>query len=56
MDGFRKLAQRPEEIEISFGVTLDGKIGGVIASAKTGAHLEVKLRWRGSQATPVHDA
>jgi hypothetical protein len=50
IDGFRKQAQRPEEIEISFGVTLDGKIGGVIASANAGAHLEVTLRWSGSKA------
>jgi hypothetical protein len=47
MDGFRELAKRPEEIEISFGVTLDGKLGGVIASASAGAHLDVTLRWRG---------
>ena len=48
MDGFRGLVQRPEEIEIGFGVTLDGKLGGVIASAGAGAHLDVTLRWRGS--------
>jgi hypothetical protein len=48
MDDFRKLAQRPEEVEISFGVTLDGKLGGVIASANAGAHLDVTLRWRDS--------
>jgi len=52
MDGFRKMAQRPAEVEISFGVTLDGKLGGVIASANAGAHLDVTLRWRGSGATP----
>lgn len=47
MDGFRELAQRPQEIEIGFGVTLDGKLGGVIASANAGTHLNVTLRWRG---------
>jgi len=46
MDGFRAQARRPEEIEISFGVTLDGKLGGVIASVGVGAHLDVTLRWR----------
>ena len=46
MDDFRGRGRRPEEIEISFGVTLDGKLGGVIASANAGAHLDVTLRWR----------
>ena len=46
MDGFRGMARRPEEIEIGFGVTLDGKIGGVIAASSVGAHLNVMLRWR----------
>ena len=48
IDGFRAMARRPEEIEICFGVTLDGKLGGVIASANAGAHLDVTLRWHGS--------
>jgi hypothetical protein len=45
MDGFRELARSPEEIEIGLGVILDGKLGGVIASASAGAHLDVTLRW-----------
>lgn len=56
IEDFRKAAQCPDEVEISFGVTLDGKIGGVIASANAGAHLEVKLRWHGGQATADHVA
>jgi hypothetical protein len=47
MDGFRELTRSPQEVEIGFGVTLDGKLGGVIASANAGAHLDVTLRWRG---------
>ena len=50
IDGFRTMARRPEEIEVCFGVTLDGKLGGVIASANAGAHLDVTLRWHGSDA------
>jgi len=45
MDEFRGLAQRPDEVEVSFGVTLDGKVGGIIGSASAGAHLDVTLRW-----------
>jgi hypothetical protein len=51
MDGFREMAERPAEVEISFGVTLDGKLGGVIASAEASAHLDITLRWRGPGAT-----
>jgi hypothetical protein len=45
LDDFRMLAHRPQEVEISFGVELDGRLGGVIASANAGAHLDIKLRW-----------
>jgi alpha-glucoside transport system substrate-binding protein len=45
IEGFRATAGRPEEIEISFGVTLDGRLGGIIAAAQAGAHLDVTLRW-----------
>jgi hypothetical protein len=56
MHGFREMARAPEEVEISFGVTLDGKLGGVIASAETGAHIDVTLRWRGPGETPDNAA
>jgi Trypsin-co-occurring domain 1 len=55
IDGFRAIDRRPEEIEICFGVTLDGKLGGVIASANAGAHLDVTLRWHGSSGTADDD-
>jgi hypothetical protein len=42
---FRRLAD-PDEVEISFGVALDAKLGGVIVNASAGAHLDVTLRWR----------
>ncbi|WP_034268720.1 CU044_2847 family protein [Actinospica robiniae] len=45
LEDFRRLAH-PDEVEISFGVALDGKLGGIIVGASAGAHLEVKLRWR----------
>lgn len=52
LDGFRRMARRPDEIEIGFGVTLDGKIGGIMGSASTGAHLDVKLRWHAPERSP----
>lgn len=56
LDSFRELAQRPDELEVTFGVQLDGKLGGVIASASAGAHLDVTLRWHASEpAKPAPD-
>lgn len=46
LDDFRAASHRPQEIEINFGVELDGKFGGVIVSANAGTHLDVTLRWR----------
>lgn len=49
---FRSIAERPDEVEVSFGVTLDAKLGAVLASADTSAHLDVTLRWSGTEPTP----
>jgi hypothetical protein len=45
IEGFRQLPGRPDEIEIQFGVQLNGTFGAVIATAAVGTHLEVTLRW-----------
>jgi hypothetical protein len=45
--GFRSLAERPDEVEVTFGVVLDAKLGAVLSSATAGAHLDVTLRWNG---------
>jgi hypothetical protein len=45
IEGFRTLPHRPDEVEVAFGVVLDAKLGGVIAGANAGAHLDVTLRW-----------
>ncbi|MFH8617730.1 CU044_2847 family protein [Streptomyces sp. NPDC017979] len=55
---FRTRAQCPEEVEVSFGITLDTQLGAVITSAKTSVHLDVRLRWSGSRpgtSTAVDD-
>ncbi|MFF4401801.1 CU044_2847 family protein [Streptomyces sp. NPDC001480] len=49
---FRNVAQRPDEVEITFGVVLDAKLGAVLTSASTSAHLDVTLRWSGTEPTP----
>ncbi|KUO21805.1 CU044_2847 family protein [Streptomyces dysideae] len=53
--GFRSLAQRPDEVEVTFGVVLDGKLGAVLASASAGAHLDVTLRWNATDPAPPSD-
>ena len=55
IDEFRSLAHRPDEVEVTFGVVLDAKLGAVIAGAKVGAHLDVSLRWSGSRPRPGSD-
>jgi hypothetical protein len=57
IERFQDLPGRPEEVEIHFGVKLDGTVGAIIASAAAGTHLDVTLRW-GRTATsesPGHD-
>ncbi|MET7652950.1 MULTISPECIES: CU044_2847 family protein [unclassified Streptomyces] len=49
---FRSVAQRPDEVEVTFGVVLDAKLGAVLSSAGVSAHLDVTLRWSGTEPTP----
>lgn len=51
MDAFTALPRTPEELEVTFGVSLDAGVNAVIASSKGTAHLEVTLRWK-----PEHPA
>lgn len=41
----RGLAQKPDEIEMEFGFSLNATAGVVIASASTEANYKVTLRW-----------
>lgn len=50
LEDFRRLAD-PDEVEIAFGVALDGKLGGIIVGSSAGAHLDVTLRWRAKEPT-----
>ncbi|GGR89431.1 hypothetical protein GCM10010269_30670 [Streptomyces humidus] len=49
---FRSAAQRPDEVEVTFGVVLDAKLGAILTSASASAHLDVTLRWSGAEPTP----
>ena len=41
-----KNVNQPDEINLEFGVKLDGKIGAVLASATTAANFKVSLTWK----------
>jgi len=43
---FRKLAQRPDEVEVKLGIRLSASAGAVLAKTATEANVTVKLVWR----------
>jgi hypothetical protein len=43
---FQELAERPDEIELEFGVRLNAQAGAVIARTEAEGHLQVTLTWR----------
>jgi len=49
------LAQRPDAIEVQFGVKLSGKIGAVLSSVSGEAHFTVCLRWTSASSGTNHD-
>jgi len=51
-EAFRGVQPQPDEFEVAFGVTLDGKLGGVIANAAAGVHFQVTLRWERPPSAP----
>ncbi|WP_370945406.1 CU044_2847 family protein [Amycolatopsis sp. cg5] len=42
---FRSMAERPDEVEIKFGVKMDAQAGAVIAKTGLQGQFEVKLKW-----------
>jgi hypothetical protein len=51
-EAFREVRPQPDGFEVRFGVTLDGKLGGVIANAAAGVQFQVTLRWDRPQSAP----
>jgi hypothetical protein len=45
VEKLRSIENRPDEIEISFGVKLSTTAGAVIASATAEANFDVTMRW-----------
>lgn len=46
---FRSMTQRPDEVEITFGVKVDAEAGAIIAKTGMQGQFEIRLKW-------VHDA
>ena len=44
---FRDAAQRPDDIEIEFGIALTAEAGAVIARTQGEVHFRVTVRWTG---------
>jgi Trypsin-co-occurring domain 1 len=42
------LAQRPDEVEVEFGLKLDAAGGALLVRAGVEAHLTVTLKWNGA--------
>ncbi|WP_405095676.1 CU044_2847 family protein [Micromonospora sp. NBC_01412] len=47
---FRSMADRPDEVEISFGVQLSAEAGALIARTGVQGQLQVTVRWHRSPA------
>jgi hypothetical protein len=45
VDGFRNLADSPDEIEVEFGIRLNAEVGAIVAQASGEANFTIKLRW-----------
>lgn len=56
VEKLRSLGNKPDEIEISFGVKLSTTAGAVIASASAEANFEVTVRWTGKQEVTLSQA
>lgn len=42
---FRSMAERPDEVELKFGVKVDAQVGAVIAKSGLQGQFEIKLKW-----------
>jgi NTP-dependent ternary system trypsin peptidase co-occuring protein len=47
----RAIEPPPEEVEVTFGVAVDGKLGATLVSAGSNAHLNVRVVWRNTAGT-----
>ncbi|SDD70627.1 CU044_2847 family protein [Glycomyces harbinensis] len=51
LEQLRSIDPAPDEVEVTFGVAMDGKVGASIVSGGSGAHLNVKVVWKKPEVT-----
>lgn len=49
VEKLRSIGSKPDEIEVTFGVSLNTAVGAVIASASAEANFSVTMHWSGKQ-------
>jgi hypothetical protein len=52
LERLQGLAERPDGIEVEFGVRLNAQVGAVIAKTQAEGHLKVKLAWNANSDRP----
>jgi NTP-dependent ternary system trypsin peptidase co-occuring protein len=52
LDKLRSMGNRPDEMEITFGINLSTVAGAIIASASVGANFGITLRWKEASTAP----
>ncbi|MEV0831144.1 CU044_2847 family protein [Nonomuraea rubra] len=50
------LEPAPEEVEVTFGVAVSGKLGATLVSTGSDAHVNVRIVWRNPTADPAGTA
>ncbi len=56
LDRLRGMGNRPDEMEITFGVNLSTVAGAIIASASVEANFGITLRWKTEDTAKDRDA
>jgi hypothetical protein len=42
----RRIEPAPDEVELTFGVAINGKLGATVVTAGSDAHLTVRVLWK----------
>jgi hypothetical protein len=50
VEGFRRLASSPDEIDVEFGIRLSAEAGAIVAQVAGEANFTVTLRWKRQQS------
>lgn len=50
VNGMRRVADSPDEIEVEFGVKVNAEAGAIVAKAAGEANFTIKLRWKRASA------